>query len=209
MRSNDVDIEAVLYENVDLPVSHLGMGGYNNSHYFLLPLLDLNNIILFKGAYVGTYIADHGRTSNLEDCIYVLFRFSAFEGMEFNRIAEYFRKTEETMFSYYAGHNKGNLLMYVLKVPEDKRECFDLIRKGEYSKTPDWYVNTFKHFPFAAATRRRLKGICRKEEWHKNEMESFLNLDLGNNELWSNFEPQREIFRYDKKKGSEGLQKTT
>lgn len=184
-----------------MPESAFGMGGFNNSHYFLLPLFDLKVVSssLFRNNYVGTYIQDAGRICHIENPLFVVFRFRTLDSQVYRAISDYFASLPEYKFSYYAGHNDGSLITFVLKAKEEDVECYKQIVSGKYSHTPAWYVNRCRTFPFPPSTRKRLQGICLKEDWHKEELEEILDVRLEG-ELWNEFEDQREVYRYVKKK---------
>jgi len=206
MKVNNIVPEDILYEDVELPRSAFGMGQYNNSHYFLLPLFRLRGMLAFSNEYIGSYIDDSGRICNIDDRIHIVFKFENFTTSKYQRVNSYFEERKDYKFSYYAGSNNGNLVCYVLKADKEDSDCYKSIVNGEYSKVPNWYIDRASNFPFSIDVRKRLQGICRKEEWHRNEIEALLDVDLGNVEQWSAFEPHMEIFRYNVKKKEETIQ---
>lgn len=200
MRRSDIQIEEVLYEDVTIPTSAFGMGEYNNSHYFLLPLFKLRGMILYRNNYVGSYIGDHGRICNIENSLHLLFRFEDFKTSAYDKVTNFFESRPDYKFSYYAGHNENNLVVYVLKASNEDTDCYKTIVNGDYSQVPNWYIDRCSSYPHTIDVKKRIQGICRKEDWHKAEMEKVLNVTLEDSELWSPFEAEREIYRYVKKK---------
>jgi hypothetical protein len=198
MRKNETDIKEILYEDINFNMGSLNMRKYNNSHYFLAPLFRMRDVN--SPMYVNSFIGDSERKCTILNPLYVIFRVEDFKSSKFQRLNKNLETYDTLKFSYYAGENNGNLICYVFGAKEDEIQCYNHIVAGEYSKVPDWYTSRVSTFPFVQDTRKRIQGICRQEDWHKHEMENLLDVNLGNSELWSKFEREKEIFRYDKKK---------
>ena len=204
MKKNDIELEDILFENVEVPMGSFDMKNHNNSHYFLLPLFKIRSIISHEKNYINSYIGDADRTLQIKNPLHVLFRVEDFKSSLFEKININIVNTEGYKFSYYAGHNNGNLICYVFSRPEEETQCYEDIINGNYSKVPNWYIDRVTRFPFPIDVKRRIQGICRKEGWHKKEMETILDVKIGDVELWNKFEPHREIFRHVEKK-KEGI----
>lgn len=196
MLKNEININDILYEEILQQGSSLGLSGYNNTHYFLLPLFGSKLPLIYNKYYVGSFLGDYGRVSNLEHCIYVIFKFKNFEDHMVKTITDSFENNSRFKYSYYAGHNEGELICYVLKTSPEDVECFNTIVEGKYSKISKQHLVKIMSYHFNSDTKKRIQGICNKEEWHKRELESLLDISIDGSELWQSFEESQEIFRY-------------
>lgn len=194
--------------DISLPLSSLGLDSHNNSHYFLLPFLDLPEFPSINGSYVNTYIGDRGRVVEIEGCIYMLFQFPDFDCNAYHLVQKTMLKCPQFKFSYYAGISKGkNLVMYVMKVDESNRELFDLAVAGKYSQLGNDYMMMVERFPYRNYNKKGmsslnkpicdfLKKIINKDPSFKETMEEYLGCKI-HGELWNTFEDFREVFRHE------------
>lgn len=200
MTNNENCLEDILWEDVNTERGLFTMGSYNNSHYFLLPLFGLDKLVRYKDNYLGSYIGDRGRECYIENSLFILFGFDELDSGEFERVNKYMQDHPGFKFSYFAGMNKGkNLICYVLKASIADNENYDHITNGRYSYTNRSYRDRYMNFPFVNEVKELLDCICTKDRWYKSKIESELGIVLDyRKELWSFFEPEREILRYAK-----------
>lgn len=196
------NIEEQLYEEIVQEGTSFGLPGYNNSHYFLLPLFAVKTPLIYPKFYVGSFISDNERRSEIENTLLIMFRFKNFEQKEVKTITESMENKRGYMYSYYAGHNEGELICYVFKAWDDIVDSYKLLIEGRYSELPISYLNRVLNYPFKPDTKNRIKAICRKEKWHMDEIEKLSSEKVDVNlEMWTEFEPSLEVFRYEEKQG--------
>ena len=199
MRKNEIELEDILYESLEIPQNAFDLVTYNNSHYFLLPLFGIKQPISYSKNYVGTFVRDDERDTGINKSLIVMFRFADFNEPSYLQLVKEFELMDSLMFTYFSGYNNGNLVAFFIKAPEEIESMYDLIVNGKYSKLPVSYLSHVQNYPFPKHVKKRIQAICLKEEWHKNDIEKLMNATLEDDcELWVEFEPEREVFRYAK-----------
>lgn len=199
---NKEHMNKVLWEDMDRNSNLFSMGKYNNSHYFLLPLFGLHDLIFFKENYIGTYINDHGRTCYIDCPLFVAFAFDDLESDEFKKVDKYFSDINGFCFSYFFGtNNDDNVIVYVLKADSRIKRDYNNIIEGRYSYVSQRCRDLYKSFPFKQDVLDLLDCITLRDRWYKLQIEQYLDIKLDHvKELWSYFDPKNEILRYDPKK---------
>lgn len=196
MIRNEIDTSKLLEIDLTLPESNFGLSEQNNTYFFLLPMCGINRIRDFP-SFAGVYQNDKNRNSSLENCVYVISKLDKLENIDQTGFHKYISACNDYKYNYYLGTcNNIDTVAYVVSCKDKYIDDYNHIIEGNYSLVSNDYVNEIKSFGFTKENTRRLVAICRKEEWYKEELENYLNVNLTNSELWSKFEPEREILNY-------------
>lgn len=201
MVKNDNNIDEILWEDVSNSNSEFVMGHYNNSHYFLLPLFGLNDLVQFKNNYIGSYIADNARKMHIEKPLILVFSFNSYYGDDCNNVTAYFKELDSYCFSYVVGmKDRKNIVAFVLRATSNIKKDYDHIVEGRYSYVSSRTRDLYKSFPFTKDVRKLLECITLQTRWYKSTSLPYIGETMPYvSELWSYFEEEKEILRYDKK----------
>jgi hypothetical protein len=189
------EINKKLYVDLNLKNNTIGLNKFNNTYYFLSPIFDIPYINNFK-EFVGIYQKDALRKSMLEHCVYVLVRYSNLNNIQFFKIDKYLKENKHFKYTYYAGYNEGDIVCYVMQCNNEFLEDYIKLVEGNYSKVSELYKRKVTLCNFTIAEKITIISIVNKKEDFKEKLEELLSVKLENMELWSKFEPEKEIFRY-------------
>lgn len=191
-----------LFTELTSTASQFGLDGYNNSHYFLLPLFGVKQPLLYDSNYVGSYVGDDKRISSMDSVLHVVFKFMKSEEKLLKKVTNSFNSERGFVYSYHAGSDKHyDYICFVLKCDSEYLEDFENIVLGNYSKVSRKYLtNKLTTYPFSGRSKKRMLDICTKNPEHIKVLSSLAGQSLdASEELWFGFEPELEIYRYGEK----------
>lgn len=166
----------------------------NNTSRFILPVIRLNLDTLRRYGFVNSYVSDHGYEVLYDNHIYLLFnpKFTK----DFEHFCSIMRQHELFEDEYDCLGDLGKV-MFVFKIPEKFSEILSSFKKGDYSKFPKEYIESY----FSKVTDKgdlsmRWKVLTRNSSLREdieNKIKAKLDKDA---ELWSSPYMHEEIYNY-------------
>lgn len=180
---------------------------------FMVPTLEICKYKMKTNGFLNGYIDDVGKEDKYNDCIYLLFlpedidRFKKFLETEYERTVNVIED-----YDYPEGY-----VVVIYKLNHKYKEDFELIKKGEYSKTSMSFQNLFptkvdivnednkliEHESLQYQIFNKVESL--RDYWETKLNENFKNLFPNGYELWSGFDPRKEVLDINKIKNPEDV----
>lgn len=204
MLKNEINLNEILELKWEIISTKLNVF-YTKCHYFLLPLLSINDkpSVEFQRHYVNTFIDDELRPLNIKNCILVLFKTTDIntneESLTWEKLYQTLINNNDYVYHYYVGNNSvRNNVIFVFRIPEKYNTDLTILYDNKYSKISSYMKKRIIHFyRYQDNERNVLNGILYKLEWFRVAISKILDIEvMKNQEYWDNFLSTREIFRW-------------
>jgi hypothetical protein len=166
-----------------------------NSYWFLLPMLELKRVDLFKNGLVNCYLDDNLNNFGHENCLHLLFNYKNLRLSKFNDFLD--ELTAHSLYvDLYDTQGPGDV-MVVFKIPDEYLTILKQFKEGKYSE----FSKEYKHGFFSknekdGSTTEQWK-ILHKHEDIRKKIEKSTNEKIPESwEVWSIPIPQEEIYMY-------------
>jgi hypothetical protein len=156
---------------------------------FLLPLLGKSKNWYGKHL-VNAYLSDSSVTKKRVNSISLLLKYNG--NTQFEKLEQELMSWDTYVDSYEL--LKGQFIMYVFDIPEELLEDYFLILKGKYSEIS---MEAKKLLLAGRANKSPMPYILRKSSQLRDHWEDILDVNLGDQDVWSVFEIKDEIFSLD------------
>ena len=169
----------------------------NESYWFLLPLLGLDEDYLRDNNLINTYLGDHSVEYQYENCIYLMFNSPTYSRV-FNNLIDNFIDHPNFVTLYDIVSDTGSL-MVVFSIPEELLDVYELFKEGKYSQYPEEVKDTFfpKYTNTGKMTNRFM--IFVKHIEMRKRIEDKIGMKLHTEaEVWDKPELEREIYLFNK-----------
>lgn len=158
------------------------------STVFLLPLTGIKKKDL-EPYFVDCYMDDirMGKTEYSDNHVFILLRCEMLK--RFTDLEAWLEGLKHFKASYDV--YDGALMMYIFEVPALLQADYQKIKKGQYSKISDDAKTLIKE---VWGSSQQVSQILEKHPDLKRKQEEKIGMDIGDQEVWSIPDPDKELF---------------
>jgi len=167
-----------------------------NTSIFIVPTLGINRDGLKNNGYLNGYIKDGRREEQYENCAYLLFRPTNLD--KFKDFLDFEYERTQTIIDDYDYEDGFIILVYQLD-PKFRKD-FELIKKGQYSKTSLEFQSLFPETLKVLEGKKYVEKtsiqhlVFTKDSSLKEHWEDKLGTRFDNKmEVWRGWEDDKEV----------------
>lgn len=174
-----------------------------NTSIFIVPTLGINREGLKNNGFLNGYIKDGRKDVQYENAAYLLFRPVNLD--KFKDFLDYeYERTQSIIDDY---DYEGGFIILVYQLNPKFRKDFDLVRKGQYSKTSDSFQGLFPETYKVLEDKKYVDKmsvqhmVFTKDTSLKELWEEKLGVRFDNKmEFWRGWDEEQEVLQLDKVK---------